>query len=89
MRKLSELLFQKKTPQQGLDNQTLEDYHAHGYLGNMYLSLGDLAQAELEFSRAYALFPSVEVQSQLATVRRRRAKQNVSARQPISTTRAA
>jgi tetratricopeptide (TPR) repeat protein len=89
MRKLSDLLFQKKTPQQGLDHQTLEDYHAHGYLGNMYLSLGDLAQAELEFSRAYALFPSEEVQSRLAIVRRRRAKQYASAKQPPSITRAA
>jgi tetratricopeptide (TPR) repeat protein len=89
MRKLSELLFQKKASRPGLDNQALEDYHAHGYLGNMYLSLGDLAQAELEFSRAYALFPSEEVKNQLASVRRRRSKQYVSARQSASITRAA
>ncbi len=75
MRKLSELLFQKRPAQQALTGQALEDYQAHGYLGNMYLSLGDLAQAELEFSRAYTLFPSEEVKNQLALVRRRRGKQ--------------
>jgi tetratricopeptide (TPR) repeat protein len=89
MRKLSELFFQKKPAQQGSNNQALEDYHAHGYLGNMYLSLGDLAQAELEFSRAYALFPSEEVQNQLAIIRRRRTRQYASAKQSASTTRAA
>jgi hypothetical protein len=89
MRKLSELLFQKKSALQGSNTQALEDYHAHGYLGNMYLSLGDLAQAELEFSRAYTLFPSEEVKNQLAIVRRRRVRQSVSVKQTASTTRAA
>jgi hypothetical protein len=89
MRKLSELLLRKKPAQQGLNNQALEDYHAHGYLGNMFLSVGDLAQAELEYSRAYALFPSEEIKNQLAIVRRRRTRQYVSTKQPASTTRAA
>jgi hypothetical protein len=89
MRKLSELLLRKKPAQQGLNTQALEDYQAHGYLGNMFLSVGDLAQAELEYSRAYALFPSEEIQNQLAIIRRRRTREYVSARQPASATRAA
>jgi hypothetical protein len=103
MRKLSELLFKKKVSNQTPSEQTpiqqvetkptggdvLEDYHAHGYLGNMYLSLGDLAEAELEYGRAYALCPSDEVRTKLADVRKRRAAQRRSAQQPASATRAA
>jgi tetratricopeptide (TPR) repeat protein len=88
MRKLSELLFKKKPAQQS-SKELLEDYYAHGYLGNMYLSLGDLEQAELEYSRAYTLFPSEEATAQLAIVRKRRAAQRLSTCKPASATRAA
>ena len=87
MRTLSELLFNKK-PSDPANSKALEDYHAHGYLGNMYLSLGDLVQAELEYSRAYALYPSDEVKAKLAAVRRLRSRSFSTAR-PDSATRAA
>ena len=74
----------------GVSPQELtEDYYAHGYLGNMYLSLGDLDRAELEYSRAYTLFPSDEARAQLAVVRKRRAAQSASTRNSASATRAA
>jgi hypothetical protein len=88
MRKLSELLF-KKQPAAGLDAQALENYYAHGYLGNMYLSLGDLASAELEYSRAYTLLPSEEVKAKLDTVRRIRAARSRSLARPAPAVRVA
>jgi tetratricopeptide (TPR) repeat protein len=90
MRKLSDLLFKRKPAQQESSSKQLtEDYYAHGYLGNMYLSLGDLEKAELEYSRAYTLFPSDEARTQLAIVRKRRAAQKLSTCKPASATRAA
>jgi tetratricopeptide (TPR) repeat protein len=89
MRKLSELLFRKKPAQQETDKQLTEDYYAHGYLGNMYLSLGDLENAELEYSRAYSIFPSEEARTQLAVVRKRRSAQRLSTCNSASATRAA
>jgi hypothetical protein len=73
MRSLTKFLFKKK-PTNGLaDPQAIEDYHAHGYLGNLHLAMGNLAEAELEYSRAYSLLPSEEVRARLAEVRKRRA----------------
>jgi cytochrome c-type biogenesis protein CcmH/NrfG len=34
-----------------------EDYYGHEYLGYIYLQMGNLNQAELEYSRAYELAP--------------------------------
>src|SRR6202011_4015642 len=87
MRKLSEFLLRRKTAQPADAQQ--EDYHAHMYLGNMYLALGDVTQAEVEYSRAYALSPSEESRKPLAAIRKRRTEQCYSADKYVATARAA
>ncbi len=47
------------------------DYYAHEYLGNIYLALGDAVHAEAEYSRAYGLLPSEDMQKKLDAVRKR------------------
>ena len=87
MRKLSEFLLRRKTSQPA--DAAREDYHAHMYLGNTYLALGDLTQAEAEYSRAYALSPSEESRKPLAAIRKRRTEQCYSADKCVATARAA
>ena len=41
------------------------DYYAHGYLGYIYLQMGDLAHAGEEYSRSYELWPSEDTQKHL------------------------
>lgn len=48
-----------------------EDYYGHEYLGYIYLQMGNLNQAEMEYSRAYELAPPERVKSKLEDVRRR------------------
>lgn len=48
-----------------------EDYYGHEYLGYIYLQMGNLSQAELEYSRAYELGPPERVKPKLEDVRRR------------------
>ena len=87
MRKLSEFLVRRKAAQPADAQQ--EDYQAHMYLGNMYLALGDLTQAEAEYSRAYALSPSEESRKPLAAIQKRRTEQCYSADKCVATARAA
>jgi cytochrome c-type biogenesis protein CcmH/NrfG len=47
------------------------DYYGHGYLGVIYLAIGDVTNSEVEYSRAYQLFPSEENEKSLAAVRKR------------------
>ena len=53
-----------------------EDYYGHEYLGYIYLQMGNLNQAELEYSRAYELAPPERVKSKLDDVRRRLERQS-------------
>jgi tetratricopeptide (TPR) repeat protein len=53
-----------------------EDYYGHEYLGYIYLQMGNLNQAELEYSRAYELAPPERVKSKLEDVRRRIERQS-------------
>ena len=46
-------------------------YYGHAYLGLIYLTMNDLANAEAEYLRAYQLFPSEENEKNLAAVRKR------------------
>jgi tetratricopeptide (TPR) repeat protein len=87
MRKLSEFLLRRKADQP--TGPQSEDYHAHMYLGNMYLSLGDLTQAEAEYSRAHALSPSEESRTALGAIQKRRTEQCYSADKCVATARAA
>jgi tetratricopeptide (TPR) repeat protein len=48
-----------------------EDYYGHEYLGYIYLQMGNLNQAELEYSRAYQLAPPKGLQEKLEEIRRR------------------
>jgi len=59
------------------------------YLGNMYLALGQTAQAETEFSRAQALSLSEESKKQLAVARKRRVEERHAARGAAAACRAA
>jgi tetratricopeptide (TPR) repeat protein len=88
MTKLTRFLPWRKTVQRSQDTRQ-EDHYAHLYLGNLYMSLGDTAQAEAEYSRAYALIPSEEVRRQLALIRKRRTEQSQSANRPFTARRAA
>jgi tetratricopeptide (TPR) repeat protein len=53
-----------------------EDYYGHEYLGYIYLQMGNLNQAEQEYSRAFELAPPERVKSKLEDVRRRLARQS-------------
>ena len=46
-------------------------YYAHAYLGAIYLAVGDVANSEAQYSRAYELFPNEESEKDLAAVRKR------------------
>jgi Flp pilus assembly protein TadD len=46
-----------------------DDYYAHEYLGDIYLKLGDLNQAEHEYSRASQLVPPEHLKAKLEQVR--------------------
>ena len=46
-------------------------YYGHAYLGAIYLAMGDVTNAETQYSRAYELFPNEESQKDLAAVRKR------------------
>ena len=48
-------------------------YYGHAYLGAIYLAMGDVTNAEAQYSRAYELFPNEESQKDLAAVRKRMA----------------
>jgi len=53
-----------------------DDYYGHEYLGYIYLQMGNLNQAEQEYSRAFELAPPERVKSKLEDVRRRLARQS-------------
>jgi cytochrome c-type biogenesis protein CcmH/NrfG len=46
-------------------------YYGRAYLGAIYLAMGDATNAEIQYSRAYGLFPSEENGKDLAAVRKR------------------
>jgi cytochrome c-type biogenesis protein CcmH/NrfG len=46
-------------------------YYGHAYLGAIYLAMGDVTNAEAQYSRAYELFPNEESEKDLAAVRKR------------------
>ena len=48
------------------------DYYGHEYLASIYARMGDLEQAEKEYSRAIELSPPQSLQSKLDAVRARR-----------------
>jgi cytochrome c-type biogenesis protein CcmH/NrfG len=47
------------------------DYYGHSYLGYIYLAMGDVTNSEVEYSRAYQLFPSEDNEKSLSAVRKR------------------
>src|SRR3954471_17494400 len=65
----STIVYPAKTPVSSRER----DYQTHVYIGNMCLALGDLAQAELEYSRAHAVMPTEAIRKQLASIRSARA----------------
>jgi tetratricopeptide (TPR) repeat protein len=46
-------------------------YYGLGYLGYIYLAMGDVKNAEAHYSRAYGLFPNEESEKDLAAVQKR------------------
>ena len=76
MNTLSRFLPRRKGAQMPLTPQQQEDHIAHMYLGNMFLSVGKYAEAEAEYSRAHAVFPSDECKRQLALIQMRRIGKN-------------
>lgn len=53
-----------------------EDYYGHEYLGYIYLQMGNLNQAELEYSRASELAPPKGLQEKLEEIRKRRERES-------------
>jgi tetratricopeptide (TPR) repeat protein len=49
-----------------------EDYYGHEYLGYIYLQMGNLKLAELEYSRACELAPPKGLQEKVEEIRKRR-----------------
>jgi tetratricopeptide (TPR) repeat protein len=74
MKRLADLLPKRKPIQSPADQPT-EDQIAHMYLGKMYLSLGQFAEAEAEYLRAHAISPSQECVEAIAAIRAQRATQ--------------
>jgi tetratricopeptide (TPR) repeat protein len=60
------LILTKKIVQQHPD-----DYYGHEYLGHIYLQMGNLNQAEAEYSRAFQLAPPESLREKLRDVRER------------------
>lgn len=52
-----------------------DDYYAHAYLGYIFSQMGNLNEAEVEYSRAYQL-SAKDLKDRLEAVRKRRARQN-------------
>jgi len=52
-----------------------DDYYAHAYLGYIFSQMGNLDQAEVEYSRAYQL-SAKDLKDRLQAVKKRRARQN-------------
>jgi len=46
-------------------------YYGHSFLGCIYLAMGDVMNAEAEYSRSYDLFPNQDAAKDLAAVRKR------------------
>jgi len=53
-----------------------DDYYPHYYLGYIYFEMGDLGRAEAEYSRAYELWPSEDLQKRVEAVKKRRASES-------------
>lgn len=62
-----------------------KDYYAHEYLGSIYLEMGDLVQAESEYSRAYELSPPQHLQEKLKAIRQRRQREESTQPRPTPT----
>jgi tetratricopeptide (TPR) repeat protein len=56
---------------QAIVAQQTNYYYGHQYLGNIYLAMNDLTNAEVEYSRAYQLFPNKEREETLESVQKR------------------
>jgi Tfp pilus assembly protein PilF len=59
-----------------------DDYNAHGYLGYIYLQMGDLARAEEEYSRSYQLWLSEDTQKHLEAARKQKQSEASSRNKP-------
>ena len=46
-------------------------YYGHAYLGIIYLTVGDLTNAEAHYLKSYELFPNEQAEKDLAAVRKR------------------
>ena len=53
-----------------------EDYYGHEYLGYIYLQMGNLNLAELEYSRACELAPPKGLQEKVEEIRKRRERES-------------
>jgi tetratricopeptide (TPR) repeat protein len=73
MSHLIDLLPKQKPVQRSNPDQRAEDQCAHRYLGKLYLTLGQLAEAEAEYLRAHALSPTEECIEVIAVIRTQRA----------------
>ncbi len=62
-----------------------DDYYAHYYLGYIFVEMGDLTHGEAEYSRAYELWPSEDMQKKLEAVRKRRESETSKTNQPNPT----
>jgi tetratricopeptide (TPR) repeat protein len=60
----------------GIVREHPEDYYGHEYLGYIYLQMGNLNQAELEYSRAYELAPPERLKAKVEEVRKRRERES-------------
>lgn len=58
---------------QALVRRQPDYYYGHAYLGAIYLAMGDVTNAEMQYSWADKLFPNEENDKDLAAVRKRMA----------------
>ena len=58
-----------------MTKRTPASYYAYSYLGHVYLTMGDLTNAEAQFTRAYELYPTEDQEKPLTAVRKRLARE--------------
>ena len=51
-------------------------YYGYAYLGNVYLMMGNVTNAEAQYAKAFELLPDPENEKMLTAIRRRLAKEN-------------
>jgi cytochrome c-type biogenesis protein CcmH/NrfG len=62
----------------GIIDREPSHYYGYAYLGNVYLAMGDITNAESQYAKAYELLPDEQHEKKLAAIRKRLAHEQFS-----------